>query len=63
MDFFETKEEKRMADSILLVLYEVYPMSLHEDEIIKRIEEKELLEMSDEEFETYRKNAVNSKRN
>ncbi len=58
---FETKEEKRMADSMLFVLYEVYPMSLKEDEIIKRIEERGLLEMSDEEFEKYGKNIIKSK--
>jgi hypothetical protein len=60
---FETKEEKRMADSILLILYEVHPMALQQDEIIKRINERGLLEMPDEEFQVYRRNMVKSKRN
>lgn len=60
---FETKEEERMKDAILIVLYEVHPMPLHQDEIIKRIKERGLMEMSDKEFELYRKDIVKSKIN
>jgi len=60
---FETKEEERMKDAILIILYEQHPIPMSQTEIIQKIEEKGLLEMSDEEFKTYRKNIVNSKKN
>ena len=60
---YETKEDKRMADSILIVLYEQHPIPMTQDEIIHKIAEKGLLEMSDEDFKKYRENIINSKRN
>ena len=55
---FETKEEERMKDAILIILYEQHPIPMTQIEIIQKIEERGLLEMSDEEFKTYRKNIV-----
>jgi hypothetical protein len=60
---FETKEEERMAKSILLVLYETHPLPLTREEIMSRIAAKGLLEMSDEEFKTYRENIHKAKIN
>lgn len=60
---FKTKEEKRMAAAILLVLYEVYPMPLQRDEILIIITERGLLKMPDEEFEKYKENIFHAKRN
>ncbi len=56
-------ELDRMEMAILCVLYEVYPQGLSQEEVMKRIFEKGLLEMTDEEFEQYRAEIVIAKRN
>ena len=43
----------RYEESILLVLFEVYPLALSQNEIISRIKERKLIEMTDEEFRKY----------
>ena len=43
----------RYEEAILLVLYEAHPIPIHMSEIIKKINEKRLLRMSDETFKKY----------
>jgi len=59
----EKKKGERMTMAVLGVLYEAWPLGLEQDEIGKRIEEKGLLEMSDEEFEKYRLETIRQKKN
>ncbi len=47
------KRLNRYEEAILLVLYETHPLPLLKDEIIKRIEERGLIEMTDNEFREY----------
>ena len=53
----------RMELSILIVLYEKHPIPMTESEILSVIAERQLMEMTDEEFEQYRKNIVIAKKN
>ena len=53
----------RMEESILLVLFEVYPLGLNKEEIMNKIIQYGLLEMSDEEFKKFKKNLVATKTN
>jgi hypothetical protein len=53
----------RDEESVLLVLYEVHPLALSEKEIIQKIEEKGLLEMSEKEFKAYAKSLYALKNN
>jgi hypothetical protein len=53
----------RMEMAIISVLYEVYPQGLSQEEIMNRIFDKGLLDMTDEEFNQYRTELVISKRN
>jgi hypothetical protein len=64
------EEEKNIFDglnrlelAILAVLFETHPLGLTEEEIMQRIEEKGLLEMTDEEFNNYRHNSIKAKQN
>lgn len=47
------KKLDRYEESILLVLFEVYPLALSQDEIISRIKERGLIEMTEEQFKEY----------
>lgn len=53
----------RMEKAILSVLYEVHPLGLDVDTIFEIIEERKLLEMSEEEFSEYAHNIILSKQN
>ena len=61
--YYSEKEMKRMEASILLVLYENYPIGIPKDEIMKKILEKGLLDMTDQEFEAYKQVVIDSKEN
>ena len=52
-----------MDESVLVVLYEVYPLGLSEGEIISKIKEKGLLEMTNTEFRKYIRKITSAKKN
>jgi hypothetical protein len=62
-DKFDLFKLDRMAMSVLLVLFENYPLGISEKEIITKITEKGLLEMTDEEFNQYKKEVALIKEN
>jgi hypothetical protein len=53
----------RMEHAILVVLFEKHPIPMSEDEILTIIAERGLLEMTDEEFKTYKQNIIKAKKN
>jgi hypothetical protein len=53
----------RMEQAIFIVLYEKHPIPMTEKEIITVINERRLMEMSDEEFITYKQNIISAKEN
>jgi hypothetical protein len=53
----------RLDEAILIVLYENHPLGLTPEEIEKAIDEKKLLDMTDKEFEEYKKNIILAKNN
>lgn len=59
----EIPELGRMANAILIVLYENHPIPMSEDKIIKIITERNLLAMTDEEFNKYKTDIIKAKRN
>jgi len=62
-DKFDILKLDRMAMSVLLILIENYPLGVSEKEIIAKITEKGLLEMTDEEFDQYKKEVALTKEN
>ena len=59
----ETIKLSRYEQAILLVVFEADPIPIHMPEIIRRINEKRLLRMSDETFKKYAKDLKASKVN
>ena len=59
----ETIKLSRYEQAILLVVFEAHPIPIHMSEIIRRINEKRLLRMSDETFKKYAKDLKASKVN
>ncbi len=53
----------RMRKAILIVLMEVYPIGLNPSEILDRIEERDLLHMSEERFKEYENNILQMHKN
>jgi len=53
----------RMEHAILIVLFEKHPIPMAEEEILTIIAERGLMEMSDEEFKTYKQNIIKAKKN
>jgi hypothetical protein len=53
----------RMEHAILIVLFERHPIPMTEEEILGIIAERGLMEMSDEEFKTYKQNIIKAKKN
>ena len=62
-DKFDILKLDRMAMSVLLILIENYPLGVSEKEIIAKITEKGLLEMTDEDFDQYKKEVALTKEN
>ena len=62
----EIKEDiklSRYEQAILLVVFEADPIPIHKSEIIRKINEKGLLQMSDKEFKKYARELKSSKAN
>jgi hypothetical protein len=53
----------RYEEAILLVLHEAYPIPIHKAEIMKKINQRGLLKMSNEEFEIYKESLKSIKTN
>jgi hypothetical protein len=58
-----TSSLNRYKAAIIAVASESYPMRLSREEIIKKINEKNLLEISDEQFQEYLNYIKTSKKN
>jgi hypothetical protein len=52
-----------MERSILAIIYESYPFAMDTDKIFELIEERGLLEMSEEEFDVYTNTIMQAKYN
>jgi hypothetical protein len=59
----EIPELSRMENAILIVLYEKHPIGMSEEEIMDIIAERNLLNMTDEEFKSYKQDIIKAKRN
>jgi hypothetical protein len=56
-------EFNRIEKAILCVLYEIHPLGMDTEQVFEIIEERGLLDMTDEEFNTYANNIIIAKEN
>ena len=57
------KKLNREEEAVLVVLYEVYPLGLSEEEIDLKIKERGLIEMTKKEFTKYARKITSAKKN
>jgi hypothetical protein len=63
MEYNPKRDAERLEQATLIILFEVCPMRLNPSEILDRIEERNLLHMSEKDFEAYKKSIVYAKVN